>query len=270
MSSPRRLLCLAAAACLIALTACGGDAEPDTNPSTTETAEGQLGEATATPSATTTTSSAPATTTARGGGGGGGGGTGGGGYPDEPGDYGLAMLSAIAANDDARIVDLSSLNTAQHINQQNYKSKNGQWSLANCDPGTNPHCYYYNQTGDFATVGVEAARLGQASAVSSVSIEGNSFATDAGGYVQDFVAAWIAGSYVKQRAHANDTVINAVSSLTLPQGGFVTQPSACGSNRLCVDAGEYLAGGVPAGQIIHFAVDQTRLGKPNAIVEASV
>ena len=266
MSSPRpsRLLALAAAAaCVITLAACGAKAAPNVDP--TSTSDGQIGDVTSTPTDdVTTTTSAPTTATS----------TSNNNppaspYPGNAKDYGFEILKAIAQNNDARIVDLGGLNTAQYVNTQNYKSKNGSWTFTDCTSGSTQMCSYYNVPGNIATVGVESGKLGKKEAVNSVYIEGDAFATEAGGYVTDFVMAWINGSYVRQKAFANDTVINFVKNKTKPQGGFVTQPQPCGSNRLCVDAGEYLAGGQPAGQIIHFVVDQGKLGKANAIVSAS-
>jgi hypothetical protein len=266
MSSPRsrHLLGLAGVVvCLVALTACGsGNNQPNAQATSTGTGQGQAGGVTSTPPSGPTTSRTTATTDTSAG-------NPGSSYPTSAKDYGLAMLQAIAGANDSKIVDLSSLNTANYIQAQNYKSKNGSWTWTDCSSGGAQSCNYYNQTGDFATIGVDTSKLGKSGAVTSVYIQGGNFATDAGSYVNAFVFAWINNSYVQEKAYANDTIINFVKTKTTPQGGFTTQPSACGTNRLCVDAGEYLAGGVPAGQIIHFVVDQTKLGKPNAIISAS-
>jgi hypothetical protein len=259
MSSPRpgRLLIIAAAtACVLVLAACGADGEPSGDPSPTGSGQGQFGEATATPTPDATTPPATATTTGGGGGGGGG-------------DYGLAILQAIANVNDTRIVDLSSVNTAQYINAQNYKSKNGQWTHTDCGSGGTQQCSYYNQTGDIASVGVETSKLGQKSAVSYVNIQGSSFSTDAGGYVQAFIMYWINGSNVGMRAHSSGSVVSFVQGRPVPTGGFITAPTSCGSGRLCLDSGHELAGGQPFGNIIHWVVDQSKLGGPNAIVSAS-
>jgi hypothetical protein len=245
---------------LVALTACGNK-QPTAQ--ATSTGQGQAGEVTSTPTGSATTTASTPTTAATNGG------NPGSSYPTSAKDYGLAILQAIAAGNDSKIVDLSSLNTANYIQAQNYKSKNGSWTWTDCSSGGAQSCSYYNQTGDFAHVGLDTSKLGNSSAVTSVDIQGENFATDAGSYVNAFVFAWINNSYVEEKAYANDTIINFVKTKTTPQGGFTTTPLACGTNRLCVDAGEYLAGGQPAGQIIHFVVDQTKLGKPNAIISAS-
>jgi len=266
MPSPRpsRLLAVAAATvCVIALAACGSTETPGGTPSETATGEGQFG--TTAPSPTDEATPASTATTPGGGGGGGGGGNANP-YPSNPADYGLEMLRAIAAGNDARIVDLSSLTTAQYIENQNYKARNGQWTHTNCESGS---CYYYNQTGDIASIGIDNGRLGQKSAVTSVNIEGGSFPTEAGGYVQAFIRHWIDGSTVGMRAHATPEVVSFIQPRSRPTGGFVTQPTPCGSGRLCLDSGRELAGGQPFGDIIHWVVDQNKLGGPNAIISAS-
>lgn len=210
----RRLATAAVAVGLIALAACGSDQNAASTPSQTVTGEGQFGTTAPTDDAAPT-SSAPTAGGGgdSGGGSGGGGGAGGGGdaspYPSTAADYGLAMLRAIAAGDDARIVDLSSLATAQNIDSHNYKARNGQWTHTNCEAGS---CFYYNQTGDIASVGIDTSRLGQKSAVTFVNIEGGSFPTNAVGYVEKLASAWTFDDrYVVLRSLATESVVTALS-----------------------------------------------------------
>jgi hypothetical protein len=265
MSSPRRLLAAtAAAACLIVLAACGEQGTPNANP----TGQGTLGDATATPTVspsspapsspaptTTTTTNQPPPNP----------------YPNNARDYGLEILKAIANDNDSRIVDLSSLNTAQYVEQQNYKSKNGQWVYANCQSGSTQTCNYYNQTGDFAMVMIDSSRLGRREAVSSVNIEGSTFASDAANYVGDFVYAWNYLDYAHMRAHATQAVVefaNGHQKLTAGGGGVTTQMVSCppgNSGRVCAQAS---ATGGSLTIDYTFIVDPNKLGKPNAIVGA--
>jgi hypothetical protein len=270
---PSRLVAVAAAAvCVLALAACGSGRSAGSTPTETATGEGQFG------TDAPTDEPAPASTAPPAGGGGGGGTSGGGGgggggnasqYPGNAADYGLEMLKAIAAGDDARIVDLSSLATAQYINDQNYKARNGQWTHATCESGS---CSYYNQTGDLASVGIDSSRLGQQSAVTSVSIEGRSFATDAVGYAQDLASAWtFDGRYVLLRSLATQPVVDALSGkqkLNAGGGGVGAQPTSCpaGLSGTCVEV--YAVGGSPTISYV-FAVDPGRLGQPNAVTGVS-
>jgi hypothetical protein len=268
MSSPRpsRLLAVAAATvCVMALAACGSDETPSGTPSETATGEGQLGVSTPTP----TDEATPTATATTPDGGGGGGGNNASPYPSNPADYGLEMLRAIAAGNDTRIVDLSDLNTAQYINTQNYKARNGQWTHANCESG---FCYYYNQTGDIASVGINSSRVGQKSAVTSVNIEGGSFATDAVNYAQSLAYAWtFDGRYVVMRSLATQPVVNALSGkqkLNAGGGGVSAQSTSCpsGLSGTCVEV--YAVGGSLSISYV-FAVDPAKLGKPNAVTGVS-
>jgi len=275
MSSPtrqpaaRRWIAIAAASSLaITLIACGSKANNTAGPTNTDSAAAQTGSA---PSGSATGTGTPTTATTTSNGGGVGGQTSTNPYPTNAKDYGLAVLQAIANGNDSKIVDLSSLSTATYIQQQNYKgnytSSRLPWVNTDC---ASSMCNYYDQHGDLASVGIDSSKLGKAGAATSVYIEGSAFAGDTAGYVQTFVTGgWVGGRNVIMLAYANQTIANFVKSKTTPQGGFVTQPTNCGTNRQCVDAGEYLAGGQPAGQIIHFTVDTTKLGKPNAIISAT-
>ncbi len=268
MATPkaRRLLTVAAvAATLITLSACGDNAQPSPDPS--ESATSVIGEPSGEASPTDTATTATPTSTGSSGGGGGGGNSP---YPGNAKDYGLAMLAAIASSNDTRIVDLSSIDTANYINTQNYKSKNGQWTHANCDSGGTQYCHYYNQTGDFASVAVDSGKLGSKGAVSSVTMEGNSFAGDAAGYVGQFVYNWTYDTgFVRMRAYATQQVVDAVRSkqkLNAGNGGTTTSSVTCPSahqGRACVEASA-VGGSLTISYI--FVVDQSKLGKPNAII----
>ena len=69
--------------------------------------------------------------------------------------------------------------------------------------------------------------------------------------------------------HANPQVVSYIQGRPTPTGGFITQATSCGTNRMCLDSGRELAGGQPFGDIIHWTVDTTKLGKPNAIISAT-
>jgi hypothetical protein len=91
----RRVAAIAAtAACLLALAACAKDGTPAANGTSEPTGQGQIGDASA---SATTTPDGTATTTS----GGGGGGSTTSPYPNNAKDYGLEILKAIAANNDA-------------------------------------------------------------------------------------------------------------------------------------------------------------------------
>lgn len=267
---PRVLLGVAAAAaCLIALAACGDNANPTANPSLSESGSGEFGGETATPT-TDATTQVPVTTTTTGGGGGNTNPPQNNPYPNNAKDYGLAILTAIKDSDDGRIVDLSSLHTAQYVQTQNYKAKNGSWVFANCDSGGTQVCHYYNQTGDFADVAVDTSKLGQKGAVSSVSMLGGTFPTDAANYVGSFVYNWtFDGAYSRMRAFATQSVVDFANShqkLNAGNGGTSGQTTNCPSGnagKVCVEA--YSVGGSLTIDYT-FIVDPSKLGKPNAIV----
>ncbi len=212
------------------------------------------------------------TTTPSNGGGGGGGGTTNP-YPNNAKDYGLEILKAIANNNDPRIVDLSSLNTAQYVQQQNYKSKNGQWTHTHCQSGTIQYCHYYNQTGDTSQVGIETAKLGSKGAGSSVTIEGSSFATSAGPYVADFGSAWEAGDYAKMVSLSSSSIANHFNTLpkfsSVNAGTTYTGPAPCpapNASKTCVALVQ--VGGTATLPIRYLQVDSAKIGagKPNGII----
>jgi hypothetical protein len=272
MASPnaRRLLTVAAvAASLMTLAACGDNAQPSADP--TETATAVVGEPSGTPSASDTPTPTPAASTSTTSGGGGGGGGGGSTYPGNAKDYGLAVLKAIDENNTTRVVDLADLNTAQNnLVTHQYYDLNGSWTNTDCgSSGSNTICNYYNQTGAFALVIVDPSKLGQAHAVAAVSFQNQTFATDAGGYVQDFINWRINGSNVGMRAHASSGAVSFALSKPVPTGALITQPEACGTNRMCVTSGHEYAGGQPFGNLIRWTVDTTKLGKPGAIISAT-
>lgn len=265
MALPRyqRAALAAAAIGVLALTACGSKSPQDPNAS--PTGQGQLGDAPSASASATADGTPAATTTTQGGGGTTNP------YPSNAKDYGLEILKAIANNNDARIVDLSSLNTAQYVQQQNYKAKNGQWTHANCDSGATQYCHYYNQTGDFASVGVETSKLSSKGAVSSVTIEGNTFASDAVNYVGQFAYNWTYDAgFVRMRAYATQQVVDAVSGKQklnaggggVMSGGAVSCPPA-NQGKTCV---EMHAVGGSLTISYTFVVDPTKVGKPNAVI----
>jgi len=268
MSSPRtkRLLTtVAVAAGLITLIACGNKSQPTTSPTDdagtsgvvipSESATDPDTGPSAAPSSAAPASSSKAPTQSA--------------YPSTAKDYGLAVLKAIKDNDQTRIVDLADLNTAQYhtVTHQNYQL-NGSWVHTDCSGGSTPTCNYYNQTGATALVVVDASKLGKAHAVTAVSFNNGSFATDANGYVLQFINEWQNGSNVGMLARANSTVVNFVKSRTVPTG-VVTTVASCGTNRMCITSGTEVAGGAPFGQLTKWTVDTTKLGKPNAIIAAA-
>jgi hypothetical protein len=262
----RRAAMAAVAAGVLALTACGSKPSDVT---VEPTGQGQLGDApSATPSPTADGTPAATTTT----GGGGGGGTTSP-YPSSAKDYGLEILKAIANNNDARIVDLSSLSTAQYVQQQNYKSKNGQWTYTDCQSGSTQSCHYYNQTGDTAQVGIETAKLGTTGAASSVTIDGGSFATQPGPYVGAFGSAWEAGDYAKMVSLSSTSIANHFNTLpkfsSVNAGITYSGPGPCpapNAAKTCVALQQ--VGGTATLPARYLIVDVAKIGagKPNGII----
>jgi hypothetical protein len=255
----------AAAACLLVLGACGSKA-PEDGP-TTPSGQGQIG---ADPSASETTNGTPAPTTTTTQGGGGGQPSP---YPNNAKDYGLEILKAIANNNDSRIVDLSSLNTAQYVQQQNYKAKNGQWTYTHCQSGGTQYCHYYNQTGDTASVGVESAKLGKKEAVSSVTMEGSTFPNSGGPYGLAFGTAWESGDFTKMVSLSSTSIANHFNSLpkfsSVNAGITYSGPAPCpapNASKTCVTLTQ--VGGTATLPSRHLIIDNAKItaGKPNGII----
>jgi len=270
MTMGRRATMLSAAAVLgLALGACGksggssalGDAPPG-SPTAVQT--------------TPNTSPSPGSTTSGGGGGGGGGGgtaTQSPLYPKDAKSYGLEILKAIAAKDNGRLVSLSSLNTANYAQTQNYASKNGQWTNTDCTSGSNPTCGYYNQTGDIAMVGLDASKLGNPGAGSYVTIEGDTFAKDASAYVGAFGSAWQSGSYARMVSLSSNAIADhfkATQTFTAAGAAGISysaaHPCAKTAGKTCVDL--IPVGGTTNPPYQHLIVDTSRIaaGKPNGII----
>jgi hypothetical protein len=86
--------------------------------------------------------------------------------------------------------------------------------------------------------------------------------------VQDFVEYMMHGG-IGMHAYATASVVAFAQGWPRPAGVFVGTPTNCGSGRICVDSGHELAAGQPSGNIVHWVVDETKLGRPNAIINAS-
>jgi hypothetical protein len=266
----RRVAAIAAAAAFVlALTACGNNGTPAANGTSEPTGQGQIGDASAT---ATTTPDATATTTSSGGGGGGGGSTQGPTYPSNAKDYGLAVLKAIDDNNTTRVVDLADLNTAQYnLVTHQYYNLNGTWTNVVCDDsGSSTTCRYFNQKGNLAHVVIDKTKLGQAHAVGAVSIESSNLPTDAGSYLSGFLSAWRDGNTLGMRAHASQSVVTYAKSKQTPSA--VGQASNtvwdCGSGKKCVDISTDFVAGQLYGTIYHFVVDLSKIssGTAEAIV----
>jgi len=271
MSSPqpRHVLgIVAAAACLLALAACGSDNEPTPQP--TATGQGQVGEVTATPTGDTTgdTPTTAATTNGGGGGGGGGGGNQGPSYPGTAKDYGLAILQLIKGNDETKIVDLSGSSIYQYLQiHPEYQNADTTWNWASCTSGGTPTCYYFNKFGAYATVILDGSKLGQAHAVTAVTIETTTLSTSSPqGYLQGFLDAWRNGDTTKMHVYAVQSVIDWANTQTKPNG--VGQASGkiwdCGSGKKCVDISSDFFAGAPQAPYFHFVVDATKLNAGQA------
>lgn len=187
-------------------------------------------------------------------------------YPGNAKDYGLKFLAAIKSNDQTKIVDFAGVNVYQDaIGNYNAQNLNGNWSSSHCEGGS---CWYYNEVGNTAQVGIDSSKLGKAHAVGYVNFDVGTFENDINSYVMSFLFGWLNGQKVTMNSHALDGVVNGVGGLTKPTGGFLTAPVGCGSGKQCVDAGHELAGGQPYGPCIRFVVQTSKLGKADAIVEA--
>jgi hypothetical protein len=221
------------------------------------------------------TSPSPGSTTSGGGGGGGGGGTATQSplYPKDAKSYGLEILKAIANKDNGRLVSLSSLNTANYAQTQNYGQYTGSWTNTDCTGSSNPVCGYYDQTGNLAMVGLDASKLGNAGAGSYVTIEGGSYAKDASGYVSAFGSAWESGAYARMVSLSSNSIADHFKATqTLTAGGAAgisaSAPHACAhtAGKTCVDL--YGVGGTANPPYQHLIVDTARIaaGKPNGII----
>jgi len=254
------LAALAVAASLMTLAAaCGDKGTPNASPTTTD--EGTLETATPSPTTdasatqppvvvTTTTTTTQAANP----------------YPNNAKDYGLALLAGIKANNETRIVDLSSSSVYQNVTANNYSNLNGQWTYSNCESGA---CFYYNATGSYAQVGIDGSKVGKAHAGTYVSVEGHTFRTDALGYISDLINAWQNGSLVGMNALATDSAVSFLrGGRMIPTGSVFTAAQACGSGKVCAASGTEVAGGQPFGQITCYTVQTDRMGKADAIVGA--
>lgn len=268
MSSPRPrhvLGIVAAAACLLALAACGSSKQPDAQP--TATGQGQAGEVTTTPTGDTTTGGTPTTATSTSGGGGGGGGSS---YAGTAKDYGLAFLKLIPGNDETKIVDLSGSTTYQFLQANpEYKTKNSSWTWTDCTSGGTQTCHYFNQTGDIAQVGLDTTKLGKAHAVNLVYFDQGTFPTNASSYVSQFYGAWTGGNYAMMVALSSTNVANHFQSTQTLEalgaaGSSVQSAVACGS-KTCVEIDP--VGGTANPAPITLTVDTGKIsqGKPGGI-----
>jgi hypothetical protein len=247
----------------LTLVACGNKSAPDASAPQSATANGQVGQV----SASGATSTSPANSAST---------SGGGGnqnpYPSNAKDYGLAFLQAVAAKNDPKIVDLASLSVANDPNMSFYKSTDGNWTFTDCQTGSPVACHYYNQTGSIATVGVDSGKLGKAGAVSYLSVEGGSLPNDPGGYVLAFGAAWDAGNYAKMVSLSSTTVADHFrTTQTLVQQGAAgtsysgAHPCTNNASKTCVDLTP--VGGTTNPAPIQFVVDTSKISqaKPNGI-----
>ena len=262
MALPRyqRAALAAAAIGVLALTACGSKSPQDPNAS--PTGQGQIGDAPSASASATTDGTPAATTTTQGGGGQANP------YPNNAKDYGLEVLKAIDDNNTTRVVDLADLNTAQNnLVTHQYFNLNGTWTNVVCDDnGSSTACRYFNQKGNLAHVFVEKAKLGQAHAVSAVSIDSSNLPTTPRDYVGGFLNAWRDGDTLGMRARASQAVVTYAKSKQTPSGVGQTSNIVwdCGSGKKCVDVSTDFAGGVPYGTIYHFVVDLNKISSGNA------
>lgn len=267
MSSPRPrhvLGIVAAAACLLALAACGSNKQP--TPQTTVTGQGQAGEVTTTPTPTgdTTTGTTPTTAASTSTGGGGGGGAS---YATTAKDYGLAILQLIKGNDETKIVDLSGSSTFQYLQvHPEYQNADASWTWAACTSGGTPACNYFNKYGAWATVILDGSKLGKAHAVTSVTIDTSTLATsNPQGYMQGFLDAWRNGDTTRMRVYAVQSVIDWANTQTKPnsvgQASNVTWD--CGGKK-CVDISSDFFAGAPQAPYFHFVVDANKLNAGQA------
>jgi len=193
-------------------------------------------------------------------------------YPKDAKTYGLEILKAIANKDNGRLVSLSNLNAANYAQQQNYASKNGQWTNSDCTSGSTPACSYYNQTGDIAVVNLDASKLGSQGAGSSVSIEGSNYPQGPANYIGSFVYDWSYGPYVRMVSLSSNAIADhfkalpSYGSVGASGAGGTPYPCAHTAGKTCVDVIQQ--GGTATMPVQHFIVDMTRItaGKPNGII----
>jgi hypothetical protein len=257
----------AAMALALTLTACGS------NPNPSDSGNAALGNApSSSASASPGTSPSNAGTNSGGTGGGSGGGSGPS-YPKDAKSYGLEILKAVAAKDYTRLGNLADANTVNYSKQ--YASKNASWTNTNCDlSGPQTNCYYYNQTGDVAQVGMTTAKLGNPGAGTLVYLDQSTFPNDPSSYVSAFSNIWTnGGSYARMvslsSASITDHFVNGVGKLNAGGGGIqASAPHSCTTNasKTCIDVSA--VGGSLNLPIQHFIVDTTKVsaGKPNGII----
>jgi len=265
MRMGRRAALLSAAAVLaLALGACGksggGNSALGGAPSATTT----LPNTSPSPGAVTTTTSTS---------GGGGTATQSPAYPKDAKSYGLEILKAVTSNDKTRVVALSSQNVYNYAQTQNYLTKNGQWTNTDCTGGGSPTCSYYNQTGDIGHVGLDASKLGNQGAGTSVSIEGETFSTSVVSYVAAFGSAWQFGTYARMVSLSSIAIADhfkATQTFTAAGAAGISNsaahPCATNASKTCVDL--IPVGGTTNPPYQHLIVDTARIsaGKPNGII----
>ena len=207
------------------------------------------------------------------GGGGSGGGNSGPPYPGEAKSYGLEILKAVGAKDHPRLGTLADANTVNYSKQ--YANKNASWTYVYCEvSGVQTNCYYYNQAGDVAQVGMITAKLGKIGAGTLVYLDVSEFRKNPTDYVAAFVAIWTyGGTYARVVSLSSPSIadhfINGVGKLSAGGGGTTTSaphPCATNSGKTCVDAS--VVGGSLNLPVQHFIIDPSKVsaGKPNGII----
>lgn len=174
----------AGATAMLALTACGDNATPTTNP--TPTNGGQLGGA-PTESATPTAPATP-TSTATNGGGNGGGGTGSPTYPKAAKDYAVAFMKAWSFKDYNRVGQLGVSSMVQQAKDSNNGNgaPNSGWVMYSCSSVQSDNtvgCTVRNTHGDDARVTMNALQLGFPTAVTMVLLERTEYPSTPADYI---------------------------------------------------------------------------------------
>jgi hypothetical protein len=198
---PRRFAAMVATllATMVGASACGGlsVANPPTATASAKatTAPPATGSAGPSPSAT---SKAPTT------------------YPATAQAYGQKTLTAWGAIDVQTLSDLTTADAQAQLNAL-VIPPNQPWNFQTCDGAAgSTYCAYASNDGDVITLRMVNSVLGKAHAVAEVKFDPTVYATDATGYVKEFIEAWRDGNTRRMLALSSQAEVDYFTHFTPP------------------------------------------------------
>lgn len=188
-------------------------------------------------------------------------------YPKDANTYGLEILKAWGAKDDARLVVLVETGTFTQI--KGYpQPTNTQWTSLLCE-ATSPdttRCNYYNAVNIMAVVFMQNAKLGAKNAGSTLYTENLDIPKIPSEYTNRFAYAWSQQNYVGMFVLSNKSVADYFKTKAVLNNWSSDNPVACpgAPTKMCVTLNSGPQNLVPT---IRFTVDLPKIsaGKPGGI-----